>query len=61
MSNEQKDELFSVSCIYCNEQVFQFSKNMLETERKIVLECPKCGKLTKVYLDSESGVSIGKY
>jgi NAD-dependent SIR2 family protein deacetylase len=60
MSDEH--ELFFVSCVNCNNQIFQFSKNLLEIERQIILQCPKCKMETKViYYDSISGVAIGKH
>ena len=56
-----KEELFTVSCVNCNNQDFQFSMNLLENIRQIILQCPKCKEETKVTYDSISGVSIGKY
>jgi len=47
--------------VNCNNQVFQFSKNLLENIRSIVLQCPKCKEDTQVTYDSISGVAIRKY
>jgi hypothetical protein len=57
----QNEDFFSVCCINCNKQVFQFSKNILEKEGQVVLLCPKCKEDTKVTYDSISGIAIGKY
>ena len=57
----KEEELFTVSCVNCNNQVFQFSKNLLENIRSIVLQCPKCKEDTQVTYDSISGVAIRKY
>jgi predicted Zn-dependent protease len=54
-------EMFFVSCVNCNNQIFQFSKNLLEIERQVTLQCHKCKEETKVTYDSISGVIIGKY
>jgi NAD-dependent SIR2 family protein deacetylase len=61
MSGELDKEMFFVSCVNCNNQIFQFSKNMLESDRQVILQCPKCKENTKVSYDSISGVAIGKY
>jgi hypothetical protein len=61
MPNENEEQLFSVYCINCNKQIFQFSKNLLENEGQVILQCPKCKGATKVAYDSVSGVAIGKY
>jgi RNase P subunit RPR2 len=58
---EQDEELFSVICINCNQQLFKFSKNILEKEGQVVLQCPKCKDDTKITYDSISGIAIGKY
>ena len=57
----KEEELFTVSCVNCNNQVFQFSMNLLENIRQIILQCPKCKEDTKVTYDTVSGVAIGKY
>jgi NAD-dependent SIR2 family protein deacetylase len=59
MTNEE--ELFTVYCINCNNQVFKFSMNLLEKEHQIILQCTKCNEDTKVTYDSISGIAIGKY
>jgi hypothetical protein len=59
---EDKNEaLFSVSCVNCNNHIFRFSKNLMETEGQVILLCPNCKEDTKVTYDSISGVAIGKY
>jgi hypothetical protein len=57
----KEEELFSVSCVNCNNQVFQFSRNLLENIKSIVLQCPKFKEETQVTYDSISGVAIKKY
>jgi predicted Zn-dependent protease len=58
---EKEKELFTVSCIHCNNQIFQFSGNLLEENRKVILHCPKCGEYTQVVYDSADGVTIRAY
>jgi len=58
---EKEKELFSVSCVHCNKQVFQFSKNLLEEMRHITLHCPKCDEFTYIDFDSKEGVTIRTY
>jgi len=55
------DDLFTISCIGCNNQIFQFSQYLLIRNEQIVLQCPKCKEDTKVTYDSISGITIGKY
>jgi NAD-dependent SIR2 family protein deacetylase len=55
---EKEKTLFTVSCVHCNEQIFQFSRNLLEETRKVILHCPKCGESTQVVYDSADGVTI---
>jgi len=57
----KEEELFTVSFVNCNNQVFQFSRNLLESIKSIVLQCPKCKEDTQVTYDSISGVAIKKY
>jgi hypothetical protein len=59
MTNQE--ELFAVSCVNCNNHIFQFSRNLLEKNGPIILICPKCKEDTKVTYDTISGVAIGKY
>jgi uncharacterized C2H2 Zn-finger protein len=59
MDNEE--ELFAVSCVHCNNQIFRFSKNLLEKNGSIWLKCPKCNNETKVTYEGINGVLIEKY
>jgi len=54
-------ELFTVSCVHCNDQIFQFSRNLLEDNTHVILHCPKCGESTQVVYDSTDGVTIKAY
>jgi len=56
------DELLKVTCLKCNDFVFQFSKNLLEASDndKITLICPKCELETLVIKDSIQGIIIRK-
>ena len=57
-----EDELFAVSCVNCNNQVFKFAKNLLERNKDVYLKCPQCNKETKVtFMGSNSGIVIEKY
>jgi predicted Zn-dependent protease len=58
---DKEKELYTVSCVHCNNQIFQFSRNLLEENRKVILHCPKCGESTLVVYDSADGVSIRAY
>jgi len=58
---EKEKELFTVSCVHCNAQVFQFSKNLLEDIGRVTLHCPKCEESTQVIFDSTDGVTIRAY
>jgi len=55
------DDIFKISCVNCNNQIFQFSQYLLIRNGQIILQCPKCKEDTKVTYDSISGVTIGKY
>jgi len=59
MTNE--DELFAVSCVNCNNQIFKFSKNLLEKNKDIYLKCPQCKAEIKVTYMGSSGINIEKY
>ena len=58
---EKDKELFTVSCVHCNKQIFQFSRNLLEDNTHVILHCPKCGESTLVVYDSADGVTIRAY
>jgi predicted Zn-dependent protease len=58
---DKEKELYTVSCVHCNNQIFQFSRNLLEENRKVILHCPKCGESTLVVYDSADGVTIRAY
>jgi len=58
---EKEKELFMVSCVHCNAQVFQFSKNLLEEIGHVTLHCPKCDEITQLSYDSTDGVTIRAY
>jgi len=58
---EKESELFTVSCVHCNKQIFQFSKNLLEDIRQVILHCPKCDDSTQVVYDIVDGVTIRAY
>jgi len=58
---EKEKELFTVSCVHCNKQIFQFSKNLLEDNRYVILHCLKCDESTQVVYDSVDGVTIRAY
>jgi len=57
----EERELFAVSCVHCNEQIFQFSKNLLEDNNHVILHCPKCGESTQVDYEGPDGVTIRAY
>lgn len=59
MANEE--ELFTISCVNCNNQLFNFSKNLLENTGSIYLKCPKCNEETKVTYSGINGIVIEKY
>jgi Zn finger protein HypA/HybF involved in hydrogenase expression len=54
------DELYTVSCVNCNDQIFKFSKKLLENYRDVYLKCPKCKAETQVNYDGER-VTIEKF
>ena len=57
---ENKEELFTVSCVNCNDQIFTFSENLLKNNRDVYLKCPKCNEETKVNYNSVDGITIIK-
>ena len=60
MNNEE--ELFTVSCIHCNDQEFKFSRNLLGKNNDVVrFVCPKCEGETKITRKDTEGIIIGKY
>jgi ribosomal protein S27E len=58
MVNEE--ELFTVSCVNCNNQTFKFSRNLLENTGNLYLKCPKCKEETKITNDGFGGIIIEK-
>jgi len=58
---EKEKELFTVSCVHCNDQIFQFSRNLLEYNNQVILHCPKCDSSTQVVFNSADGVTIRAY
>ena len=55
------EELFTVFCVHCNDQVFKFSKNLLDENETVRLICPKCNEETKITFKGTEGIIIGKY
>ena len=53
-----EDELYTVSCLNCNVQVFKFSKNLLEKSSCVYLKCPKCNEETKIIYNGINGIVI---
>ena len=58
---ENYEELFTVSCVNCNNHIFKFSKNLLESNECVYLKCPKCNEETKVSYLGINGIIIEKY
>lgn len=58
MANEE--ELFTVCCVNCNDQIFKFSKNLLENNGIVYLKCPKCHSETTVKYEGYGTLTIGK-
>ena len=55
---EKEKTLFTVSCVHCNNQIFQFSRNLLEYNNQVILHCPKCDESTQVVYNDTDGVTI---
>ncbi|MBO5400480.1 MAG: hypothetical protein J6A14_01435 [Spirochaetaceae bacterium] len=54
-----KSNLITVSCPQCNENLFSFSRNILEDEGGIQFVCANCGSLVKVcYTSPEHEVFV---
>ena len=60
MTNEIGDELYSISCVNCNNQVFKFSRNLLESNGDLWLKCPRCNEETHVIFKGINGIVIEK-
>jgi len=58
---EKEKTLFAVSCVHCNKQIFQFSKNLLEDNNHVILHCNQCGESTQVDYDGANGVTISAF
>jgi len=58
MDNEE--ELFTICCVNCNNQIFRFSKNLLVNSNDIFLKCPKFNGETHVIYNGINGVVIEK-
>jgi transcription elongation factor Elf1 len=52
------EQLFTVSCVNCNNHIFKFSQNMLEEYGVIFLRCPECGEETEVTYNGLNGIDI---
>jgi transcription elongation factor Elf1 len=51
-------QLFTVSCVNCNNHVFKFSQNILEEYGVVFLECPECAIETEITWNRLDGVTI---
>ena len=55
-SEEQKKELFISKCEVCDEAIAWTKDEPLVKQKygtEFILQCPHCGKLTKVFIDIE--------
>jgi hypothetical protein len=57
---DNNEELFVVCCVNCNNQIFKFSKNLLEKNGDVWLKCHKCKGETHVIYNGINGVVIEK-
>jgi hypothetical protein len=58
---DEEEDFFTVFCIYCNDQVFKFTKNLIEKNGTIQLMCPKCNEETKITFKGIDGIIVGRY
>jgi len=57
-NNELNNELITVSCPYCNEKQFSFSKNAISKTESIVFSCPECSSTVSICRTHEGDIFV---
>lgn len=57
-NNKSNSKLITVSCPYCNEKQFSFSKNAINETESIEFSCPECGSIVRISKTHEENLFV---